>query len=189
MPDLDRFSLSGPKPRLLRKYQPINCELYFYCRLRTMLLTSDTILTCSTCQAQLSESAPFCPRCGASPRKPLGFSYTGSILFAITLFFIIFIWWASLNLGPATQTKSVVQDPPNETATVIARCGMPDTDKTEGVSTTTSRSLTYRKAHVTFLFVRALSGQGWKLQSTLDSRTLKPITPERMAKRLPCLSK
>ena len=190
MPDFDKLSLSGPKARLLRKYHPISWELYFYRGLRTILPTlgKTIMVNCATCRSNFTEAAAFCPHCGSSTRKPRGFSYVGSIVFAIAIFFVIFVWWTSLQTPPMRNPAPVAQQATDEAASLIERCGSPDLDRV-GIPghSNFGRTLTYRKAQITLAYVPATPDGGWKLQSMVDQKTLKPIPLARATPRLPCL--
>jgi hypothetical protein len=144
---------------------------------------------CTTCQHGLTGTAAFCPHCGSNPREPVRFSYIGSIVFALLTFLIILVWWASLQVPPIKNSLPVPQQPPDEVATLIARCGSPDSDRV-GIpgQPNMARSLTYRKAHVLLVYLKASADSGWKLQSMLDERTLKALPLARAASRLPCLA-
>jgi hypothetical protein len=104
------------------------------------------------------------------------------------MFFLIFILWASLQLPPAIRQTPVVQQAPDEAASLIARCGRPDAERF-GIPghPTFGRSLTYGKAHIIVTFVPATPNGGWKLQSTFDYKTSKPVPLDRIKEKLPCL--
>jgi hypothetical protein len=95
--------------------------------------------------------------------------------------------WELVSLAPpAASTQSVTPEPPDEAAVLIANCGQPDADKPDSKDGTQSRSLLYQKARVKAVFVRTDSSSRWKTQAMLDPKTLKPLTAEKVAKRLPC---
>jgi hypothetical protein len=87
---------------------------------------------------------------------------------------------------PAVSTQAVAPEPPDDVAVLIANCGQPDSDKPDSKNGMSYRSLLYQKARVKAVFIRADSSSRWKTQAMLDSKTLKPLTAEKAAKRLPC---
>jgi hypothetical protein len=146
------------------------------------------MLTCSTCGSSLEEAARFCSRCGFPSQRPKPFLYGGSIMLGIVLLVFAVIWELVSLAPPATNTQAVTPEPPDDAAVLITNCGQPDSDKLDSKNGTQVRSLLYQKAKVKAVFVRSDSSSQWKTQAMLDPKTLKPLTPDRLAKRLPCAS-
>jgi hypothetical protein len=105
--------------------------------------------------------------------------------------FALIIIWKSATLTP-TSGENVTQmapQPPDEAAVLVVGCGAPDVDRItpakEGQES--SRILLYRKAGVKVRFHHESSSpERWKLESVIDGRTSKPLTGDKVAKRLPC---
>ena len=139
---------------------------------------------CSLCGSSLDEASHFCPRCGALTRQPKRPLYGAPFLLALVLVLIVVVG-KLIQMAPPQQ-EAVMPTAPDEAAVFIRKCGQPDVDNAEDRSGTMNRrSLLYRKAKVQAVFIRSESEQ-WKVQVMLDSRTLKPLTPQTLAKRLPC---
>jgi hypothetical protein len=143
--------------------------------------------TCSVCGASSDDISPFCPRCGSLPQRAKSFSYGSSIALGLALLALVVIWQLVL-LAPPASSIPATPPPPDDAAAFITSCGQPDADKPVTNNGTESRSLLYRKARVKAEFVRPDSSSRWKTQAMLDAATLKPLTPEKLAKRLPCAS-
>jgi hypothetical protein len=70
---------------------------------------------------------------------------------------------------------------------IITACGKPDTDESEVPRPDPNRRwLIYRKARVRAMFVRPSVNVPWKREGMLDNKTLRPLAPEVLTKRLPC---
>jgi hypothetical protein len=104
----------------------------------------------------------------------------------ITLLAFVAIWEIVSLAPPAASTQVVSPEPPDDRATLIANCGQPDADKFEAKNGIPSRSLLYQKVRVKAVFVRADASSRWRMQAMFDPKTLKPLTTQRVAKRLPC---
>jgi hypothetical protein len=144
--------------------------------------------SCSQCGLPFDSASRFCSRCGTLPQESRPFLYGGSILLGIALMVFAGIWW-SLE-PPLKNTEHVVAaiEAPDDVAVFITNCGTPDADKLErNINGLEFRSLLYRKARVIAVFGRS-EGAGWKKYSIVDPKTLKPLTAERLGKRLPCSS-
>lgn len=147
--------------------------------------------TCSICNTAYGDGVPFCPKCGSLPGKPARRSYVGSVLLGVALLALAVLWkfvasQAVLIEKPAT----VVPPPPDDAATLVTKCGLPDSDtlaEVSGLPQNPTRSLVYRKARVKAVFHHVGSSRdGWQLQGMLDAKTSKPIGPDKVTKRLPC---
>jgi hypothetical protein len=144
--------------------------------------------SCSQCGLPLDTASQFCSRCGALPQKSKPFLYSGSVVLGIALLALAGIWeLVSVESPPASHQQVVVSAPPDDATVFITNCGLPDKDTPETTNGLESRSLLYRKARVTAIFVRSESSR-WKTQAMVDPKSLKAITPDRLAKRLPCAS-
>jgi hypothetical protein len=142
--------------------------------------------TCSTCGASFDNGSPFCSQCGSLPQQSKRFLYGGSLVLGFGLLAFAVMWGLFSHLPPEAATQAVKPKPPDDAAVLIANCGQPDTDQPDSKNPTLNRSLLFAKARVKAVFVRPDSAADWKMQAMLDSKTLKPLTPERLAKRLPC---
>lgn len=109
-------------------------------------------------------------------------------MLGIALLAFVVIWEAVSLTPPAASTQSVTPEPPDDAVVLITNCGQPDADKPDSKNGMQSRSLLYQRARVKAVFVRADSSSRWKTQAMLDPKTLKPLTTEKVAKRLPCRS-
>ncbi|HEY8224240.1 MAG TPA: hypothetical protein VIG25_03105 [Pyrinomonadaceae bacterium] len=107
-------------------------------------------------------------------------------MLGLALFAFVAIWKVVSLVPPAASSQPIMPDPPDDAATLITNCGQPDADKPDSKNGMSSRSLLYQKARVKAVFVRADSSSRWKMQAMLDPKTLKPLTTERLTKRLPC---
>jgi hypothetical protein len=145
--------------------------------------------TCSTCESSYNDAARFCPRCGSlgQPSKP--FLYSGSIVLGVALFFMVLLWRVGSLAPTAVTTPTPTPEPPDDVAILISHCGQPDSDKGASDSQTRAitRSLLYRKARVTAVFIHAEGSSRWKVKNVLDLRTLNPLTGKKLTTRLPCL--
>lgn len=144
--------------------------------------------TCSTCGSSADDALRFCSYCGSLSQQSKPFLYGGSVTLGIALLVFALIWELVSLAPPATSPQIVTPEPPDDAAVLITNCGQPDADKPDSKNGTQSRSLLYQKARVKVVFVRADSSSPWKTQAMLDPRTLKPLTTEKLAKRLPCAS-
>ena len=134
--------------------------------------------------------APFCPNCGARTQAQRPISYAGSIVLGVGLLALMFFWQIASVPTPANPAQSVSQPPPDEAAMLIAACGKPDSDHSaendQPRSDPNRRWLIYRKARVRGMFVRSGANAPWKRQAMQDTKTLRPLAPEALTKRLPC---
>jgi len=146
--------------------------------------------TCLNCKSQCLDTALYCPSCGSLRQSQPRYSYSGSILFGIGLLGFIAIWEIA-TLVPTSNGNAaqIAPEPPDEAAVLIASCGKPDVDRVapgKGVSES-NRLFIYRKAGVKITFgSESASSVRWKRLSIVDSKTSKPLTTEKIAKRLPC---
>jgi len=73
---------------------------------------------------------------------------------------------------------------------IIAACGKPDSDHSAENDKLRPdpnlRWLIYRRARVRATFVRSSANAPWKRQDMVDTKTLRPLAPEVLTKRLPC---
>jgi hypothetical protein len=157
----------------------------------TILLGISTMANCVTCNSQYADATPFCPNCGSLPKQQARSSYLGSILFGAGLLALILVWQvASLPTMTTKDRPPVVPEPPDEAAALIASCGSPDLDRmspSHDQVQTSTRSLVYKHARVKAVFTRdGSAAHGWKLQGMVNPSTLKPLTADKVAKRLPC---
>jgi hypothetical protein len=145
--------------------------------------------TCSTCGLSVDDALRFCSHCGSLSQQSKPFSYGGSVVLGIALL-VFAVVCEVVPLAPprATSTQTVTPEPPDDAAVLLTNCGQPDADKPDSKNGTQSRSLLYQKARVKAVFVRADSSSRWKTQAMLDPKTLKSLTTEKLAKRLPCAS-
>jgi hypothetical protein len=150
---------------------------------------ANCMATCATCKEQLSDSAVYCPRC-ASIREPQSrFSYAASILFGFGLLLLVLIWkLATMSSAPNVNSPQVAPKLLDEPAGLITSCGTPDVDKTisQNPAQQPNRVLIYRKAGVKVTFGRPNPSARWMLKSAIDQKTTKPLTNEKLLKRLPC---
>jgi hypothetical protein len=144
--------------------------------------------TCSTCGLSVDDASQFCSHCGSLPKPSKPFSYGSSVVLGIALLVFAVVCEVVPLAPPASSTPAVAPEPPDDAAVLITNCGQPDADKPDSKNGTQSRSLLYQKARVKAVFVRADSSSRWKTQAMLDSKTLKSLTTEKLAKRLPCAS-
>ena len=107
-------------------------------------------------------------------------------MLGVALLAFVVIWEIVSLAPPAASTQAVVPELPDDVATLIRNCGQPDADKPYSKNGMPSRSLLYQKARVMAVFIRADSSSRWKTQARLDPKTLKPLTTEKLTKRLPC---
>jgi hypothetical protein len=144
--------------------------------------------TCSTCNSSCGDGVLFCPRCGSLFQRPERKSYAGSVLLGAALLLLAVVWkFAASQMALVDNQPIIVPPPPDDAATLITKCGQPDSDKLGGPPQSATRALVYQKARVQAVFHHDGSSEsGWRLQAMIDARTLKPIAPEKMAKRLPC---
>ena len=146
--------------------------------------------TCFNCKSQYPDAALFCPSCGSVPESPARESYSGSILLGVALLALILVWQvASLTPTSGENQAPVAPEPPDEAAALINSCGRPDLDRIspDNEVQKSSRFLLYRKAGVKAMFNHgSSSARAWRLKAMVDARTLKPITADKLARRLPC---
>lgn len=144
--------------------------------------------TCSTCGSSFDNASRFCPKCGLLPQQAKSFSYSGSVMLGIALLALAAIWKV-VSLAPsATMVPAVTLDPPDDAAVLVTNCGQPDADNFDVRNGTQGRSLLYQKAKVKAVFTRSDSSARWKMQAMLDLKTLKPLMPDKLARRMPCTS-
>jgi hypothetical protein len=146
---------------------------------------------CTECGSTYNPGAPFCPSCGTRTNAAKPFSYTGSVLLGVVLLALVFCWQIAPAPTPEDSVQSVVQaPPPDEAKMLIAACGTPDLDHSaendKPRPDPNHRWLIYRKARVRAIFVRSGPNAPWTRQAMLDSKTLRPLAPEVLTKRLPC---
>lgn len=145
---------------------------------------------CSLCSSSYPDPAQFCPSCGAVPIEPKRIPYGGSILLSIVLITLIVFWKIAMLASLAQEgQQSVLVEPPDEAAILIAKCGNPDSDKLidNSPSQGATRSLSYRKKRVSVVFVHPGNGKvGWRTEAIMDAKTMKPLSENALAKRLPC---
>jgi len=150
------------------------------------------MLQCTECSSTYRVGAPFCPNCGAQTKPPKPVSYANSIVLGVGLLALVLFWQIASVPTPTNPAQSVSQPPPppDEVAMIIAACGKPDSDHSaendEPRPDPNRRWLIYRKARVRAMFVRSGANAPWRRQTMLDTKTLRPLAPDVLTKRLPC---
>jgi hypothetical protein len=143
---------------------------------------------CTECSSTYQVGAAFCPNCGTQTKPPKSISYASSIMLGIGLLALVLFWQTASIPTPANTARIVSHPlPPDEAAMIITACGKPDADENDAPRPDPNRRwLIYRKARVRTMFVRPSANVPWKREAMLDSKTLRPLAPEVLTKRLPC---
>lgn len=141
---------------------------------------------CSKCGSSFDDASRFCSHCGSLPQPSKPFSYGGSIVLGIALLAFAVIWKMVSLAPPERSIQAVTPEPPDDAAVLITNCGQPDADQPDSKNGIQVRSLLYKKARVKAVFVHADFTSRWKTQSIVDTKTLKPLSPDKISKRLPC---
>ena len=149
-------------------------------------LRVNLMVTCSTCGMSFDNASRFCPKCGSLPEQAKSFSYGGSVVVAVVLIAVVLMW----ELGSLAPSRAITQtatpQAPDDAAMLITNCGQPDADVPDISNTLQRRSLLYQKSKVKAVFVRSEPSSRWKTQVMLDTKTLQPLTTDKLAKRMPC---
>lgn len=123
-----------------------------------------------------------------------GPSYQAAWLFAVVALLAVGIYWAAMtaNKEAAIHATPSPTPTPDAAARLAQHCGNPDGLAFLPAKPQTKQlerqSMLYRSARVKVVFERNTpqSPDGWKNVKYIDSVSGKQLTPQQIAKRLPC---
>jgi hypothetical protein len=134
----------------------------------------------------------YCRVCGSVGKPKTPNFYAEPIMIGTLILFGVFIFKMASDTQTVRHTATpvpAVQIPVLTAQDLVVHCGKGDSDKTLKSGMALKRSITYRNANVTAIFVGSKNKQGvtqWQPPTFITFKPKNPIDLSGLASKLPC---